>query len=260
MLAQTQVARVAARFEAFLARFPSPGAMAAAGLGEVLVAWQGLGYPRRAARLHESARLITERHRGTVPADAEALRRLPGVGEYVAAAVMAFAFDAPVLPVDVNVGRVLARAVAGRRLTPGAARETAAGVASEHGGRALAQAFMDLGASLCRSDPRCEACPLAGGGPGACAWHLSHETPSSFPDPSRGSAGASRRQAPFEGSDRQGRGRLLARAVRGPIAGGELADAAGWPGDGARAHRVAAMLVGEGLMVADGTGGFRLPQ
>jgi A/G-specific adenine glycosylase len=163
MLQQTTVATVRPRFGAFMSRFPTPAALAAADLDAVLHAWQGLGYYRRGRALHACAQALVGRHGGRVPADPAALAALPGVGAYTAAAVAAIAFDRPVVPVDGNVERVLARLVALESPLPGARRTvTSQAEALAGGGRAgdLAQALMDLGAALCTPRrPLCLACP-----------------------------------------------------------------------------------------------------
>jgi A/G-specific adenine glycosylase len=137
MLQQTQVARVVPRYLAFLERWPTVESLAAAGGGDVIREWQGLGYNRRAVNLHRAARRIAAEG---WPDD---LTDLPGVGRYTADAVARFALDRPVLPVDTNVSRVLER------------------TAGEFG-PASAHALMDLGATVCLARiPRCGACPLA---------------------------------------------------------------------------------------------------
>ncbi len=165
MLQQTTVATVRGRFPGFLARFPDPAALAAAALDEVLHAWQGLGYYRRARLLHACAREIRDRHGGAVPARREALLALPGIGPYTAAAVAAIAFGEPVVPVDANVARVLARLFAVTTPFPRATaeiRRLAAGLGDERAPGEIAQAWMELGALVCRSRaPRCGGCPLA---------------------------------------------------------------------------------------------------
>jgi A/G-specific adenine glycosylase len=168
MLQQTQVSRVVPRYEEWVARWPTVEAFAAASPADVIRCWQGLGYNRRAVNLHRAAQVVAERG---WPAD---LTELPGVGPYTAAAISNFAFRRPVLPVDVNVGRVLERT--GAEFTPDAA-----------------QALFDLGATVCLAlVPRCDACPLAE----AC--------------PSRGRTyDPARKQGPFEGSFRQRRAALL---------------------------------------------------
>jgi A/G-specific adenine glycosylase len=171
MLQQTQVSRVVPRYLEWLRRWPTVSQLAAASPADVIRAWHGLGYNRRAVSLHRAARVVAAHG---WPDD---LAALPGVGPYTAAAIANFAFGRPVLPVDVNVGRVLER-------TAGEFRPEAA------------QALFDLGATVCLARvPRCAICPLAAG----C--------------PSRGETYVpARKQGPFEGSFRQRRARTL-RAV-----------------------------------------------
>ncbi len=163
MLQQTTVATVRPRFEEFMARFPTVGALAAADLDAVLHAWQGLGYYRRGRALHGCAQAIVARHGGTLPADGKALLALPGIGPYTAAAVAAIAFGLPAVPVDGNVERVLARLVALEAPLPGARRSVRALALALAGGERpgdLAQALMDLGAGVCTPRrPACLACP-----------------------------------------------------------------------------------------------------
>lgn len=251
MLQQTQVDRVAPRWERFMARFPTPAATAAAGVAAVINEWAGLGYNRRAVALHASAVACVERHGGALPTDLEGLLALPGVGPYTARAVLAFAHHVDVGVVDTNTGRVLAR-LGGRRLRPAEAQRLAdASVPTGHGWE-WNQAMLDLGAVVCtKRVPHCDDCPLRRW----CAW-------SGGPgeDPAAGSAGVSAPQKRFEGSDRQGRGRLVA-ALRasGAVAAAQLADVAGWPEEPARASAVAAALIADGLADSDGAGGLRLP-
>ncbi len=241
MLQQTQVARVAPRFTAFLATWPTPADLAAAPLAAVLEAWAGLGYYRRARDLHAAAGAIVARHGGRVPDDLDALRALPGVGPYTARAVLALAFGRDVGVVDTNAARVLARAFAGAPLTATAAQRLADDLVPAGTGRAHTEAMLDLGATVCTARaPRCDVCPIAAG----CAWRADG---ADAPDPAATTAGTSRPQPRFEGSDRQGRGRLLAALRAGPVARTRLAAAAGWPEDAARAERVAGGLVADGL-------------
>lgn len=171
MLQQTTVATVAERFGTFRARFPSLAALAAAPLDEVLHAWQGLGYYRRARALHALAREIVERRGAELPADPDELAGLPGIGPYTAAAVAAIAFERPVVPVDGNVARVLSRLVALEQPLPAALpdlRQLGASLADGTRPGDFAQALMDLGATLCRpTAPDCAACPWRG----ACRAH-----------------------------------------------------------------------------------------
>ena len=240
MLQQTQVERVISRWLALLEAFPTPAACAAAPLGDVLRLWQGLGYPRRARNLHAAAQSITEL--GGFPASLDGLLALAGVGSYTARAVLAFAFEADAAVVDTNIARVFAR-FAGERLTAKQV-QAAADAALPHGEAwAWNQCLMDLGAVLCRPlGPRCGECPLRPG----CAWNGGRDE---RVDPAIGSAGVSGRQSRFEGSDRQGRGRLIKALGLAPVHGGDLSVAMGWPGQYERATRVAATLVADRLVV-----------
>jgi A/G-specific adenine glycosylase len=141
MLQQTQVERVVPRYEGWLARWPTAEALAAASAGDVIVAWQGLGYNRRAINLHRAAQHVATHG---WPDD---LTELPGVGPYTAAAVGNFAFGRDELPIDVNIARVEERT-------------------GESFDASCAQALFDLGATICLARvPRCDACPLAAGCP-----------------------------------------------------------------------------------------------
>jgi A/G-specific adenine glycosylase len=175
MLQQTQVARVVPRYLAWLERWPTVEGLAEAARADVIRAWEGLGYNRRAVNLHHAAQAVATRG---WPED---LTELPGVGRYTADAISRFAFGRDVLPLDVNVKRVLERS----------------GMSF---GSESAHALMDLGATVCLARvPRCSACPLAEG----C--------------PSRGRRYEPlRKQGPFEGSFRQRRARLLRLIARGP--------------------------------------------
>jgi A/G-specific adenine glycosylase len=200
MLHQTQVPRVATRYEDFLAEFPSPPAMAEAGPGAVIAAWGNLGYPRRARRLWEAAVVIAEHG---WPDD---LTELPGVGRYTAAAIAAQADDDDVAAIEVNVRRVVER-VRGRRLTTTEAEAAMVEVGRPLHGRDRLLALMDVGALLCRPrEPSCAECPL----------HRTCATRGVLPDETRS------RQAPFAGSFRQRRGRVLRRLREGPARAGDL--------------------------------------
>ncbi len=200
MLHQTQTARVAAVYEKFLTRFPTPTVMADAGPAAVIEAWGRLGYPRRARRLYDAAVML--RDHGW-PDD---LTTLPGVGRYTAAAVLAQADDVDVAAVEVNVRRVAER-VTGARLSERAAEAHSVRVGRPLRGRDRLLALMDVGALLCRPrEPRCRECPLRR----RCA------TRGPLPDESR------HRQAPFAGSFRQRRGLVMARLREGTAPAREL--------------------------------------
>jgi A/G-specific adenine glycosylase len=244
MLQQTQVLRVIPKWEAFVAAYPTPAACAAASLGDVLRLWQGLGYPRRARNLHAAATEIVRL--GEFPATLDALLALPGVGAYTARAVLAFAFEADAAVVDTNIARVLARVV-GRSLTARHAQAAADEWLPPGEAWAWNQCLMDLGAVLCRpTSPRCGECPLAT----ACAWRGSGD------DPAIGSAGVSKGQSRFDGSDRQARGRLMKALVNGCVRDDQVAEVMRCTIE--RAERLTADLVEEGLVVTTRLG-LRLP-
>ena len=168
MLQQTTVPAVRARFGAFLRRFPGPAALAAATEEEVLLAWRGLGYYRRARSLRRACAAIVERHGGRVPRRREDVEALPGVGPYTADALLAFGFNQRALPVDVNVARTLAR-ILGLGALPEAALRKELRRRFDGGGipprgadhRAVPEALMDLGRELCRADAAdCAPCPV----------------------------------------------------------------------------------------------------
>jgi A/G-specific adenine glycosylase len=208
MLQQTQAERVIPKWTAFLDAYPDAATCAATPLGDVLRLWQGLGYPRRARNLRAAAELVVERHDGVVPDALDALLALPGIGPYTARAVLAFAFERDVAVVDTNIARVLARTT-GERLTPQRAQSAADDLVPAGHGWIWNQVLMDLGAVLCRPTPHCDRCPIAT----SCSWCAAGRP---NPDPAAGSAGVSTRQAPFAGSDREARGRILRVLHDGP--------------------------------------------
>ena len=249
MLQQTQSARVVGPYRRFLRHFPTPRSCARAGVAEVVRAWSGLGYNRRAVNLHSCAAVIVDRYRGNVPDTLPELQALPGVGPYTARAVLAFAFEQPVGVVDVNVRRVLCRAVSGRTLSVAQAQRLADLLVPSAQSWLWNQVMVEHGATCCTARrPRCDDCRLSR----QCAWVTSG---SPLLDP-----GASvSRQSRFEGSDRQGRGRLLAALRAGPVRPPALAMACGWPDDDERAHGAANSLVEDGLARRDRGGTLRLP-
>ena len=236
MLQQTQVTRVIPKHHAFLERFPTVASCAAAPAGDVVRMWAGLGYNRRAVNLHRAAVAMGDR----VPDTLDALVALPGIGPYTARAVLAFAYERDVGVLDVNVMRSLAR-YHGRPVTQAEADALVpAGL-----GWAWNQALLDLGATACTArSPKCDACPITTG----CVWRATGGD-----DPHLAT-----RQSAFEGSDRQGRGRLVDALRRGPVATAEVPSACGWPDDPERSHRVAASLVTDGLAVQT-DGALNLP-
>ena len=233
MLQQTQVARVIPRWAELMRSHPTPASFAALSRHDVLVMWQGLGYPRRAVALHRAAQRVIEL--GAFPDTLDGLLALPGVGPYTARAVLAFAFEADVAVVDTNIARVLAR-VEGRRLTAREVQTAADALVPPGDAWRWNQTLMDVGATLCRpSSPRCSECPLVS----RCSFRGVGD------DPAVGSAGVSRRQAPYAGSDRQARGDLLRALANGPLGIGECAHV--MSRDDVRAAALVDALVRDGL-------------
>lgn len=163
MLQQTTVKAVGPYYARFLQRWPTVDALAAADLDDVLRVWAGLGYYARARNLHACAKMVVERHGGRFPNDIDALRALPGIGAYTAAAVAAIAFDFPAVPVDGNVERVVSRLFAVEEELPAAKPDImrlATSLLPAHRAGDFAQAFMDLGATICSPKrPACVLCP-----------------------------------------------------------------------------------------------------
>jgi A/G-specific adenine glycosylase len=242
-LQQTQVARVLDRWPVLVERFPDPTACATAPVAEVVRAWAGLGYNRRAVNLHRAAALVVARHAGRLPPTLPELLALPGVGPYTARAVLAFAFELDVGVLDVNAVRVLSR-VTGAPIH----QATADALVPPGHGWAWNQALLDVGATVCTRVPDCGACPMAA----TCRWAVSGR-----PDPDPWVRG--RPQSRFAGSDRQGRGALVDALRAAPVPAAQLAAVMGWPDDPARAEQVAATLVADGLAVIHPDGSITLP-
>lgn len=250
MLQQTHVPRVLPRFERFVALFPTPRACAAAPLADMLVEWQGMGYPRRCKNLQLAAQMMVDRFDDEVPRTLDELLELPGVGPYTARAVLTFAFDADVAVVDTNVARVLAR-ISGKVLSAGASQEMADAWLPIGFSRDWNQVIMDFGATVCTArKAHCASCPVFE----QCAWKggVGNKI-----DPAKASAFTSKPQAKFAGSDRQARGKLMkALTVSGVtqerlVAVMEVADEE-------RAMRLARALVKEGLVECSAVG-YQLP-
>ena len=261
MLQQTPVARVVPVYQAWLARWPHPAALAAAQPGEAVRMWGRLGYPRRALRLHASALVCVDRHGGSVPTAVDDLRALPGVGDYTAAAVAAFAFGQRTVVLDSNVRRVHARLLGGRERAPAASPSVAERVRAEQllprdaqSAARLSVAVMELGALVCTARaPSCGRCPVAED----CVW-LREGRPVW--------TGPTRPPQRYAGTDRQCRGRLLdvVRAAPGTVDRSAL-DAV-WSDDIQRERALHSLLV-DGLIEVvaqpgrDGLSqpGYRLP-
>jgi A/G-specific adenine glycosylase len=219
ILQQTQVSRGAPAWEQFTRRFPTIEALAAASPAEVLRAWRGLGYNRRALNLQRAARIVVDEHAGRLPHDVAGLERLPGVGPYTARAVAAIAYGLPVGAVDTNVRRVLGRAVAGdpEALRPAELQAIADRVVPPDRPADWTHALMDLGSTVCGPrDPACGDCPLRGACRHAAAARSRRGARAgrvTVASPSRNGDGAAVRErpVPFAATSRWLRGRILDR-------------------------------------------------
>jgi A/G-specific adenine glycosylase len=242
MLQQTQVARVIPKWERFLDVFPTVRVCASAAQSEVVKLWDGLGYHRRAMNLHRAAIAVVDRFDGEFPSTIAELQTLPGFGPYTARAVFVFAFEGDGAVLDTNVGRIIARAVAGRPCSVREAQSIADSLVPDRNGWAWNQGMLDLGAMVCtKRDPKCDSCPISR----MCTWFLAGKIGE---DPAVGSAAVSTGQSRFVGSDRQGRGLLLKVLRNASVPLHDLAAVMGWPEDDARATRVADTLVVDGLV------------
>jgi len=252
MLQQTPVNRVIPHLTAWLERWPTPADLAATPPGEAVRAWATLGYPRRALWLHACAVTITARHGGVVPSDVDELLALPGIGDYTARAVAAFAYGKRHPVVDTNVRRVIARAVDGQAepAPPSARRDLAAMSELLPDDPAAARGFnagaMELGAIVCTARaPRCADCPIAS----LCSWREAGYP--AYDGPRKPG------QKRYEGSDRHVRGLIMRelRAAHVPITDAEIERL--WP-DAAQRDRALVGLVADGLAVRN-QGGYVLP-
>ena len=251
MLQQTPVNRVLPKLAEWLERWPTPAHLAAASPGDAVRAWDRLGYPRRALNLHATAVAIVERHGGVVPSDVPELLALPGIGDYTARAISVFAYGQRHPVVDINIRRVIARAVLGLADPGPAAKRDLVDMdallpPSDQDAKAFNAGIMELGALVCVArTPRCEACPIAD----LCRWRLD-----GYPETDAAKAPKQKR---YEGSDRQVRGLVLAelRASDIPVTRAELALV--WA-DVTQLDRSIAGLILDGLVVDTGDG-YELP-
>ncbi len=251
MLQQTPVARVLPAHATWLERWPTPPSLAAATPGDAVRQWGRLGYPRRAVRLHETARILTEDHGGQVPDSVAVLRGLPGVGSYTAAAVASFAFGQRHAVLDTNARRVLARLVRGEDLPPRSTSAAEVRLAESllptvpRRAARWSVAVMELGALVCTATrPDCGRCPVAR----HCAWRRAGSPPAMVRPPAQR----------YAGTDRECRGRLLAvlREAAGPVPAARF-DVV-WP-DPAQRGRALNALVADGLAAALANGMYALP-
>ncbi len=204
MLQQTPVVRVLPKWNEWMHRWPTPQDLATASTAEVITAWGRLGYPRRALRLHQCAKIISKEYDGKVPDTEEVLRSLPGVGDYTAAAIAAFAYDARTLVLDINIRRLFCRVVDGveapKQSLSIQERRARAELIPESNAHLWAAATMEFGALICTSrNPLCDECPVAS----MCQWKTAGFPVSEQPRKTQG----------WHGTDRQCRG-VIVQALR----------------------------------------------
>ena len=253
MAQQTPVERVISSWHRWLELWPTPAALAAASPADVLRVWDRLGYPRRALRLREAAIACVEHHGGEIPSTYDELVALPGVGDYTAGAVLAFAYGQAAVVLDTNVRRVLARALDGmERPRPSvtvAERQRSRDLLPEDPATAAtwAQAVMELGALVCTaSRPRCDECPIVS----QCAWVAAGAPTGDVPAP---------RAQGYAGTDRQVRGLIMALLRSTDVATQEQMDGL-WP-DATQRDRALDSLLADGLVerLAGRVATYRLP-
>jgi len=254
MLQQTPVKRVLPAWTQWLERWPSPRDLADSSPADAIRMWANLGYPRRATRLHQSAQIIAQNHNNQVPNNFETLITLPGVGDYTANAILAFAFGQPTVVLDINVRRVIARAWQGQAhptTSPSAIERSFAQslIARELNAKATpiwAAASMELGALVCTATtPQCSICPLEA----TCQWNKLGK-PDNTAKPNT--------QAKYLGSDRAERGRILKilRLDHAPQSVHVIRQGAS---DREQCDRALQSLITEGLVVTSGRGKVSLP-
>jgi A/G-specific adenine glycosylase len=249
MLQQTPVARVLPIYIEWMKRWPTPAALAAATPAQIITAWGRLGYPRRALRLHECAKVISTQYKGRIPETQSELRELPGVGDYTSAAIVAFAFEGRSLVLDINIRRVFARVIDGVEVP------TAAPTKSERQEReklipsknphVWAAATMELGALICTAkNPQCGQCPLAD----QCIWRSLDYPLSDQP----------KRTQSWHGTDRQCRGVIVQALRENPaLSKKEIMQLWDVP---SQVEKALLTLLEDGLVVAQKGQRFSLPQ
>lgn len=246
MLQQTPVNRVLPIWTEWMKTWPEPQALARANKSEVIRAWGGLGYPRRAIRLHESARVIAQQFGNQVPSTYEELLLLPGVGDYTAAAILAFAFNQKSLVLDINIRRLFFRLIDGVESPPShismIERALRVDLIPKEQPHIWAAATMEFGALICTAkNPNCGACPLQD----QCAWRAL-DYPKSKPRP----------KPKFTGSDRQCRGTILKTLrIQDDATHSELS--ALWP-DGVQYEKALKTLIADGLIETTGKKSYKL--
>ena len=249
MLQQTPVNRVLPKWIEWMERWPTPADLAQATPAEVVTAWGRLGYPRRALRLHTAAQIIRDDFKNEVPDDEITLQMLPGIGQYTAAAIAAFAFEQRTLVMDVNIRRLLTRVIDGNehpRPAP-TTRERAARLTllPQKKAHVWAAATMELGAIVCTSsNPKCELCPVIG----ACNWRKN-----GYPK-----TDLIRKSQDWHGTDRKCRGTIV-QALRENASLTKNAIKKLWP-DESQVEKALVTLLEDQLIQSLPRTRYRLPQ
>lgn len=248
MAQQTPVMRVVPLWQQWISRWPTPKDLANAPTPEVIRAWANLGYPRRALRLQECAAEIDRRFSGVVPNDVETLLTLPGIGDYTARAICAFAYHAAVPVVDTNVRRVIARAVHGLGNQGPPRRQDlddAKALLPVNKAARFSAAIMELGALVCTAqNPQCQRCPIA-----SCAWVAAGKPPYTGP---------TKKPQGYAGTDRQVRGKILALLRESHTAVTKNSIDQVWLVDSGQRERALASLLDDGLIEVTLSGLFGL--
>jgi len=249
MLQQTPVARVLPKWNEWMARWPTPAELAIATPAQVITAWGRLGYPRRALRLHESAKIIARDFNNEVPESEEVLRSLPGIGDYTAAAISAFAFGANTLVMDVNIRRVLVRVLDGKEHPTSSPtvreRESRLAILPRRNADNWAAATMELGALICTSkNPSCNDCPIIS----QCKWRKN-----GYPQTE-----LVRKSQDWHGTDRKCRGTIV-QALRENESLTLSAIKKLWPEE-SQVEKALETLLADHLIEEHSRSRFRLPQ
>ena len=249
MLQQTPVARVLPKWNEWMQRWPTPAELAIATPAQVITAWGRLGYPRRALRLHESAKIIARDFNNEVPENEEVLRSLPGIGDYTAAAISAFAFGANTLVMDVNIRRVLVRVLDGKEHPTSSPtvreRESRLAILPRRNADNWAAATMELGALICTSkNPSCNDCPIIS----QCRWRKNGYPQSELV----------RKSQDWHGTDRKCRGTIV-QALRENESLTLSAIKKLWPEE-SQVEKALETLLADHLIEKHTRSRFRLPQ
>jgi len=249
MLQQTPVNRVLPKWMEWIERWPTPADLAQATPAQVITAWGRLGYPRRALRLHAAAQIIAEEFNNEVPSDETTLRTLPGIGDYTAAAIAAFAFEQRTLVMDVNIRRLLSRVIDGEEFPKPAstARERSMHLSliPQRNAHVWAAATMELGATVCTSSkPKCELCPVIS----QCNWRKNGYQKSEL----------IRKSQDWHGTDRKCRGTIV-QALRENESMTENAIKKLWP-DASQVEKALVTLVEDQLIQSISRSRYRLPR